>query len=138
MYARVATFEKRDPSLANELVARVRSSVGIDEVVMSEGGDDAEAARLSIFEGSPDRLDEGTRYAREEIMPQVEQLDGYRGVLSLVDRQAGRTKLITLWESEEAMRASDEPADEFRRRAAEGAASHIVGVERYEVAVAIL
>ncbi len=53
--------------------------------------------------------------------------------MSLIDRESGRSKLITFWESEEALRASEEQGDRLRRQAAEGAAETITGVERYEV-----
>ena len=115
-----------------------RTSVDVYEVVLAEGGEGARAARVSALEGSPERLDEGTRYAQEEILPQVRQLGGFKGFVSLVDRERGRTKLITLWESDEALRASEEQANQLRQRAAEGAASRIVGIERYEVALAEL
>ena len=115
-----------------------RTSVDIYEVAMAEGGEGARAARVSMLEGSPESLDEGTRYAQDQILPQVRQVSGFKGVVSLVDRERGRTKLITLWESDEALRASEEQASQLRQRAAEGAASRIVGVERYEVALAEL
>jgi hypothetical protein len=115
-----------------------RTSVDIYEVVLAEGGEGARAARVSDLEGAPERLDEGTRLAQEEILPEARQLRGFRGVVSLIDREHGRTKLITLWESDEALRASEEHANKLRQRAAEGAASRISGVERYEVGLAEL
>jgi len=115
-----------------------RTSVDIYEVAMAEGGEGARAARVSLLEGSPESLDEGTRYAQDQILPQVRQVSGFKGVVSLVDRERGRTKLITLWERDEALRASEEQANQLRQRAAEGAASRVVGVERYEVALAEL
>jgi len=115
-----------------------RTSVQIYEVAIATGGEGARAARVSVLEGSPKSLDEGTRYAQDQILPQVRQVSGFKGVVSLVDRERGRTKLITLWESDEALRASEEQANQLRQRAAEGAASRVVGVERYEVALAEL
>jgi len=115
-----------------------RTSVQIYEVAIATGGEGARAARVSVLEGSPKSLDEGTRLAQDQILPQVRQLSGFKGVVSLVDRERGRTKLITLWESDEALHASEEQANQLRQRAAEGAASRIVGVERYEVALAEL
>ena len=130
-------FERMGEEIPEEQRGR-RTSIDVYEVAMAEGGEGARAARLSILEGSPERLDEGTRYAQEEIVPQVRQLGGFKGFVSLVDRERGRTKLITLWESDEALRASEEKANQRRQRAAEGAASRIVGIERYEVALAEL
>jgi uncharacterized protein YbjQ (UPF0145 family) len=40
---------------------------------------------------------------------------------------------ITFWESEEAMRASEEAADRMREETAEAGGDTIAGVERYEV-----
>lgn len=40
---------------------------------------------------------------------------------------------ITLWESEDAMRATEAKADEMRRQMADAAGDEIRGVERYEV-----
>jgi heme-degrading monooxygenase HmoA len=128
-------FEKMGDEYPEELRGK-RRSVDVFEVVIAEGGEGAQAARVSKLEGPSDKIDEGTRHAQEEILPQARQLDGFRGVVSLVDRERGRTKLITLWENMDKLRASEEQADQLRRRAAEGAASQIVGVERYEVAIA--
>src|ERR671922_223023 len=112
-------FERMGDEIPEEQRGR-RTSVDIYEVVMAEGGEGARAARVSILEGSPDRLDEGTRYAQEEILPQLRQVGGFNGIVSLIDRERGRTKLLTLWESDEALRSSEEQANQLRQRAAEG------------------
>jgi hypothetical protein len=41
-------------------------------------------------------------------------MDGWKGVLSLADRNTGSGYLITLWESEETMNASAEAARRLR------------------------
>jgi hypothetical protein len=130
-------FEKMGDEYPEELRGR-RASVDVYEVVIAEGGEQAEAARLSALEGSADRIDEGIRNAQDEILPLVRGIDGFKGALGLVNRELGRTKLITLWDSSEALRASEEQADQLRQRAAEGAAARIVAVKRLEVAVAEL
>ena len=43
---------------------------------------------------------------------------------------------MTLWESEEAMSASEEEANNLRSEVADALGTQMVGVERYEVAVA--
>ena len=63
-----------------------RTSVQIYEVAIATGGEGARAARVSVLEGSPKSLDEGTRLAQDQILPQVRQLSGFKGVVSLVDR----------------------------------------------------
>ena len=90
-------------------------------------------ARVSIFEGSPDQLDEGLRQAREQVLPRARQMDGFKGLIALGDRQSGKTLGITLWESEEAMRASEEAANQLREESAEASGGQVAGVERYEV-----
>ena len=92
-------------------------------------------ARVSTYQGptDPDQIEEGLRHVRENILPQVQQMDGFKGVVGLLDRQSGKSLSITLWESEEAMRQSEEEANRVRRESAEASRETIEDVERYEV-----
>ena len=92
--------------------------------------------RVSTIQGPTDRIDEGIDTMREIILPAVKQIDGFKGVLNLIDRQTGRGLVVTLWETEEALKTSEEQANQLRRQAAEsiGATSEPT-VERYEVAM---
>ena len=90
-------------------------------------------ARVSTFEGSPEQVDELSRYAREQVLPALEDLDGFNGILGLADRQSGKVLAVTLWESEQAMSASEESANRLRDESAEAASENIAGVERFEV-----
>jgi heme-degrading monooxygenase HmoA len=90
-------------------------------------------ARVSIFEGSPDQIDEMLRQAREQVLPSARQMDGFKGLIALGDRQSGKSLGITFWESEEALRASEEAANRMRGETAEASGEEIAGVERYEV-----
>ncbi len=91
-------------------------------------------ARVSIFEGPPDMIDEALRQAREVILPQAKEMDpGFKGIIALTDRQSGKLLGITFWESEEAMRASEEAANRLREESAEAGGGTVAGVERYEV-----
>ena len=90
-------------------------------------------ARVSILEGSPDQMDESLRQAREVVLPRGKQMDGFKGMIALGDRQSGKMLGITFWESEEAMRASEEAADQLREESAEAGGDTIASVERYEV-----
>jgi heme-degrading monooxygenase HmoA len=95
-------------------------------------------ARVSTFEGDPEQVDELTRYAEEQVVPALRELDGFNGVLGFADRQSGKVLAVTLWESEQAMRASEEAANQLRDESAEAAGETIAGVERYEVTFAEL
>ena len=91
-------------------------------------------ARVSIFEGgNPEQIDDSLRQARDDVLPRAKQMDGFKGMIALGDRQGGKTLGITFWESEEAMRASEEAANELRQESAEVGGEQIAGVERYEV-----
>ena len=90
-------------------------------------------ARVTTFEGAPDQVDELARYAAERVLPALSELDGFNGLLGLADRQSGRVLVVGLWETEEAMRASEEAVDQLRSEAAEAASETIAGVDRYEV-----
>ena len=90
-------------------------------------------ARMSIFEGPPDKIDEGLRQAREVVLPQAKQDEGFKGIIALTDHQSGKMVGITLWESAEAMRATEEQANRLREESAEAGGGTVAGVERYEV-----
>lgn len=90
-------------------------------------------ARVSKLEGSPEQVDELERVAAEWIAPSLTQMEGFRGILALASRQSGEVQLVTLWESEEALRQSEEDADQLRDATAQAVDGEITGVERYEV-----
>jgi len=93
--------------------------------------------RMSTFQGSPgqsdDEVEQQVRILSENIIPTARQMDGYKGVLSLGDRSTGKSISLTFWESQEAMRASEEAADKLRQQAADDVQEEIASVERFEV-----
>jgi heme-degrading monooxygenase HmoA len=112
-----------------------RVGVSTYEVTISEGGEDARAARVSRFEGDAGRIDEDTRHAVDTILPRVRQVSGSKGIYSLADRSSGRVLTITLWDSPESLQASEEQADKLRAESAEAGGAKIAAVDRYEVAM---
>ncbi len=91
-------------------------------------------ARVTRLEASADRLDEMTRQFEQRTVPVLEGLDGYQGYVLLGDRASGVTMAVTYWDSEDAMRASEEAVKPERERAEQTAgASGDAAVERYEV-----
>jgi heme-degrading monooxygenase HmoA len=76
-------------------------------------------ARVITIQGSPDRIDEGIRYFEDQIVPTIEGMDGFQGVYLLIDRATGKTVRITLWETEEAQRASGLAVERLRAQDAE-------------------
>ena len=95
-------------------------------------------ARVSTFQGPPDQTAEGIRIAREQILPAAKLMDGFKGIYLLFDRESGKSLSVTLWETEEDMRASEEAANRVRADSADTSGETVVGVERYEVALQAL
>jgi heme-degrading monooxygenase HmoA len=90
-------------------------------------------ARVSTLEGPPELMDASLRQAREVVLPQGRLMEGFKGMIALGDHHSGRTLGITFWETEEAMRASEEAANRLREESAEASDDTIASVERYEV-----
>lgn len=92
-------------------------------------------ARVSVFEGPAEKIDEGVRIAEKEILPVVGQEAGFKGIIFLGDRKSGKTIAVTFWEDEQAMRESEEHANQLRQQAADAEEASIQSVERFEVLV---
>ncbi len=92
-------------------------------------------ARVNMFEGPPDLVDQALGFVQEQVLPELRQQDGFKGLVGLVDRQSGKVIGVTLWESEQAMRASEEAADRLRRESAEAGGETIASVDRCEVVI---
>ena len=92
-------------------------------------------ARITTIEGLPDKMDDATSHVQENTLPQLRQMDGFKGFVALADSQSGRLLGLAFWESEEALRATEEAASSVRSGAAEAAGGTVAGVEQYEVVV---
>ena len=93
-------------------------------------------ARITtIGEAPPERLDDMTHEGIEHVLPALRQQDGFFGGLVLVERASGKVLALTLWESEQAMNATEEAAYWLRVFSAEAAGGMITEVERYEVII---
>jgi len=90
-------------------------------------------ARITTFEGPREHVDDFRHALVEHMLPALRRLEGYQGVLILADRKGGKVLGAALWESEEAMGASEEAAYWFRTYGAEAASERVTNVERYEV-----
>jgi heme-degrading monooxygenase HmoA len=92
-------------------------------------------ARMTTMEGSPEQLTEGLREIREDVLTQLQQQDGFKGFVVFDNRQSGELIGFSLWESEQAMQASEEVGERTRKETAETTSDTIAGVDRYEVAL---
>lgn len=90
-------------------------------------------ARVSTYEGRPEQLDEMHHEGVEHVLPALEMQDGFSGGLVLADRQSGKVLAVTMWESEQAMDATEDASHWLRVFGAESGGGMVCGVERYEV-----
>jgi heme-degrading monooxygenase HmoA len=93
-------------------------------------------ARFTTLQLQPDKIDDAVAGLEQTDIPMFKSLDGFKGFSLFVDRSSGKVIGLSYWESEDAMKASEEAVKDARSRAAEtGGASAEPEVERYEVAI---
>ncbi len=95
-------------------------------------------ARVNTFRGPVEGMDASLEDARAQALPALDAVDGYAGIVVLLERATGRSIAITFWESEEAMRASEAAATEIRSSSTRRNDEQIVSVERFEVGLVTL
>jgi len=127
-------FERMADEIPEEQRGR-RTSVEIYEAAIDDIADGARAARVSSLEGLPGGIDTGIAFIKEQIIPETADITGWRGILTLADRQTGKAKTITFWDGPESLRASEAKADELRAQAADAMGDTIASVQRYEGAL---
>ena len=91
-------------------------------------------ARSTTINAAPASIDAGVAQVRDEVMPMLMGMDGCIGLSMLVDRESGRCITTSAWQSEEAMRATDEALRPMRDRIA-GTMGGSPQVEEWEIAV---
>jgi len=80
-------------------------------------------------------MDDAKRHVQERLLPQLRQMEGFKGFVALGSSQSGKLQGVAFWESEEALRATDEAVVPVREGAAEASGGTVVSVEEYEVFV---
>jgi heme-degrading monooxygenase HmoA len=91
-------------------------------------------ARSTSFHGMPASIDAGIRFVESEVAPMFSRMEGCRGLSMLIDRETGECIVTSSWETEDAMRASDEQVLPIRVRGREIFGGSIQ-VDEWEVAV---
>ena len=75
-------------------------------------------ARLTLIEGSPDKVDAGIEMARSDVLPTLQGCAGYKGFTVGVDRSSGTVFGLSFFDSEDDLRASDDVIREKREATA--------------------
>jgi hypothetical protein len=91
-------------------------------------------ARSTTINAAPPSIDAGIAQVRDEVMPMLLDMDGCIGLSMLADRDSGRCIATSAWQSEAAMRATDEALRPMRDRIAETMGGSPM-VQEWEIAV---
>ena len=92
-------------------------------------------ARTTTVRGDPRAVDDGIAFARSDVWPRLERMDGCVGMSMLADRGAGRCIVTAAWATEDAMRASADDVREVRRQLDEVLRAERVDIAEWEIAV---
>ncbi len=90
-------------------------------------------AQVTMVEASPAKWDTATHFFQEQVLPQLEQMDGFKGFVVLGDKQRGELLSVALWESEEVMHSTREVVSRIRGGIPHPLGAAAVDEETYEV-----
>jgi heme-degrading monooxygenase HmoA len=86
--------------------------------------------RISIVTDATD-IERGLGFIRDQALPQLQQQRGFRGLSASGDRSTGIVNVLSMWESESDLDASESAADKARSDAVRLMGGQVT-VERYE------
>jgi hypothetical protein len=91
-------------------------------------------ARVTRYEGgAPDQMEENLERKKHVLPTEPGQTEGMKGVVFLTDRESGAITVISLWEDEAALRASEDEAIRVREEVMEP--GETASVQHCEVAL---
>jgi hypothetical protein len=94
-------------------------------------------ARVTSGEFSPDDMENFISMVRDRIIPRARDLQGFKGGYWLADRSTGQVLAVTLFESEEALKASDAEAARIREESSREAGLPVPSFREYEVVASV-
>ena len=89
--------------------------------------------RISTVTGATD-IDAGVKFLREKAVPELQQQRGFRGLTASGDRASGLVSVLSIWETEDDLKASESAAGKVRDEAV-GVFGGDVTVQRFEQVV---
>ena len=92
-------------------------------------------ARTTTVHADPQRIDEGVRYVRDEVMPAVRSMPGCMGLSMLCERDSGRCIVTTSWDSAESISASRDAVRTMRQEASDRLGARDMTVDEWEMVV---
>lgn len=64
-------------------------------------------ARVTRSNIQPGKTDDWTKYYRDNILPTVKDMKGFKGILMLAIRDSNRVMTVALWDTETDMKATE-------------------------------
>ena len=90
------------------------------------------ASLTTVRGGGPD-VSTTARMAAESMLTWLREFEGYRGLLVLGDPEAGNARIVSFWDSLEALERSDKGRREVRESMIAAAGAQLESVDRYEL-----
>jgi heme-degrading monooxygenase HmoA len=89
-------------------------------------------ARVHVLETTPEQSESGLEIVRDQLLPWLRDASGYRGLIRLLDRENGKTLVISLWADEEALKASTDAGEQLAELTAQTTGATRLAIELYE------
>jgi quinol monooxygenase YgiN len=90
-------------------------------------------ARVTRYEVAPENIDENLQTKKQVLPTEPGQTDEMKGVVFLTDRENGTIVVISIWEDDDALQASEDEATRVREEVT--GPGETASVERYEVSL---
>jgi heme-degrading monooxygenase HmoA len=92
-------------------------------------------ARIHTLHATPAQQDEGLEIVRDVFLPWARDSEGFRGLMRLTDPEHAKVLVITLWETEEALKRSAGAAERIGADVAAASGATRTAMESYEVSL---
>ncbi len=89
-------------------------------------------ARVHVLQTTPEQSDTGLEIVRDQLLPWLRDASGYRGLIRLLDRENGKTLVISLWADEESLEASTKAGEHLAELTAQTTGATRLAIEKYE------
>jgi heme-degrading monooxygenase HmoA len=89
-------------------------------------------ARIGGWQGSSEKLDRWVETARGRVKPNVSQQPGLEAAYWLIDRESGQGLTLTIWNSKDAMEASEQFRQQSQASTSDATGARVT-TERFEV-----
>ena len=90
-------------------------------------------ARVSTLQVPMDRVGDPAKLFKEQVIPNLKQMRGFQRAYLLADKKTGKRYGVFLFDTEDNLKASAQPASELRSKATESMGLRFSSIEEMEV-----